>query len=55
MKAVAAMLAVAALAWCLAAPLLYFRGIVTMEDYKAQLLAASLAWFVFATVWATRR
>lgn len=55
MKALLAVLAGAALVWCLAAPLLYFRGTITMDAYKMHLLAASLAWFVFATLWTVRR
>ena len=55
MKPVLAVLAAAALAWCIVAPLLYFRGAVTVDTYKAQLLIASLAWFLFATLWTTRR
>lgn len=55
MKGLLAVLAALSLGWCLAAPLLYFHGTLTMEAYKSHLLAASVAWFVFATLWTTRR
>jgi hypothetical protein len=55
MKPILAVLSLASLGTCLAAPFLYFFGSLTMEAYKGLLLAASLTYFFFATLWATRR
>ncbi|HVP91647.1 MAG TPA: hypothetical protein VMS75_10585 [Terriglobales bacterium] len=40
------------LALCLAAPVLFFAGILPEADYKLALLLASLGWFFLATAWA---
>ena len=51
----ARLLAVLSLLACLSFPLLYFWGQITLETYKDLLAAASLAWFVFATIALGRR
>jgi len=43
------------LAVCLAVPFVYFTGAVDVDSYKNILLAASLGWFVFATMWISGR
>lgn len=40
---------------CLAAPLLFFLGILPEASYKLALLLASLGWFFLATSWASYR
>jgi len=40
---------------CLATPIIYFLGKISEENYKLIFLLASIAWFVFATLWATKR
>lgn len=55
MKEILAVLSMASLAMCLAAPFLYFYDAVTMDVYKTLLLGASVAYFLFATLWATRQ
>ncbi len=42
------------LAVCLAAPFLYLGRRIDESAYKTVLLAASVAWFVFATMWVSR-
>jgi len=49
------LLALVSLLACLAIPLLYFWGQVTLAAYKNLLSGASLAWFVFATLALNRR
>ena len=44
-----------ALIACLAIPPLFFAGRIDELSYKNWLAAASLAWFCFATMYATRR
>jgi len=39
----------------LAAPMLYFLGVVPESRFKLILLAASAGWFVFATLWSGAR
>jgi hypothetical protein len=41
-------LAVASLAACLAAPVLYFLGRITASTFKTAFLVASIGYFVFA-------
>lgn len=53
--AVARLLALLSLLACLAFPLLYFWGQLTTPAYKNLLAAASVAWFVFATMAVARR
>jgi hypothetical protein len=48
-------LALVSLAGCLAAPILHFLGKLSSDSYKLVFLAASVGWFVFATLWARRR
>lgn len=43
------------LAGCLAAPVLHFLGRLSTKNHKLIFLAASVAWFVFATLWTRRR
>jgi len=54
MKLVFKLLAFASLAVCLTAPFLHFRGDLTADGYKNIFLAGSLAWFIFAPLWAQR-
>jgi hypothetical protein len=51
----ALVLAIAALAACLLAPVAYFLGSLGEDAMKAVFLAASIAWFVSAGVWTTMR
>ena len=51
----ARLLALASLLACLAFPLMYFWGQVTLPACKNLLAGASLAWFVFATMALNRR
>jgi hypothetical protein len=39
----------------LAAPVLYFLGVVSEPRFKLMLLVGSAAWFVFATLWSGAR
>ena len=55
MKALSAVVAVASLVLCLAAPVLFFLGLFTEAGFKIALIPASLAWFFFATLWASAR
>jgi len=48
-------LSIISLAACLAAPVLHFLGKLSSESYKLVFLAASIGWFVFATLWARRK
>lgn len=43
------------LAVCLLAPLLFFLGKFTEENYKLVFLIASIAWFIFATLWSRKK
>lgn len=54
MTMVFAALSLLSLAACLAAPLLYFWGVVEMPAYKRLLDVSSVAYLAFATLWATR-
>ena len=43
------------LALCLAAPVLFFAGILPEASYKLALLLASLGWFFLATTWVSHK
>jgi hypothetical protein len=55
LRGIAAVVSVLSLGICLVAPLLYFWGSIGDSVYKQFLSAASVGWFVAATVWATRK
>jgi len=48
-------LAIICILLCLVSPLLHFFGKISMETYKWIFLFSSLGWFVFATLWASKR
>ena len=48
-------LSVVLLLACTATPFLFWQGRMSMEEYKTALALLSLAYFVVATVYATRR
>ena len=49
------LLALISLLACLVFPLMYFWGQISLPAYKNLLVAASLGWFVFATMAVARR
>ena len=49
------MLSLVSLAACLAAAVLYFYGRLSTQSFRFVFLLASIAWFVFATLWAKSR
>jgi hypothetical protein len=51
LKAILGFLSLATLAACLVLPVLHFQGRLDNQSYKNYLLAASVAWFVFAIPW----
>jgi|GEM_PF-1250170 len=51
-RVVYAVLALLSLALCLLFPIRLFLGDVTFVRYKFGLIFSSLAWLVFATLWA---
>jgi hypothetical protein len=55
MKIFLAFASILSLALCLAAPVLYFLGILSEPSFKLALLLASLGWFFLATNWAAYR
>jgi len=55
MKILLAVASLVSLALCLAAPILFFLGVLPEASYKLALLLASLGWFFLATSWASRR
>jgi hypothetical protein len=55
MKIVLGVLSAISLLVCTAVAFVYFRGSITMPEYKTILFIASIVYFVFATLWATRR
>ncbi len=55
MKKFFAAVALIGLALCLAAPILYFLGILSEAGFKLALVPASLTWFVFGALWAAAR
>ena len=54
-KSIAAVVALASLALCLAAPVWYFLGEYSLDSYKTIFLFASVIWFVSATLYDARR
>jgi hypothetical protein len=54
MKLLLAVMAGASLVTCAMVAFYYFWGLITMQQYKTILFAASILYFVFATLWATR-
>lgn len=48
-------LAIAALGTGLYSAIAFFLGALTEESYHQLLMAATLSWFVFATMWASRK
>jgi hypothetical protein len=55
MKMLLAVASLASLALCLAAPVLFFLGVLPEASFKLALLFASLGWFFLATSWASFR
>ncbi len=55
MKAIFGTLSVLSLALCLGAAIGHLWGQMSQEAYRSVFLAASLAWFVFAVLWAEYR
>jgi hypothetical protein len=55
MKSFYGIAALLSLAACLAAPVFYFLGTLAEAGFKLALVPASLAWFLFATLWASAR
>lgn len=49
------LLSLVSLAACLAAAVLYFYGRLPTQSFRLVFLLASIAWFVFATLWAKSR
>ena len=54
MKMIFGLLAGASLVTCTLVAFYYFWGSLTMSQYKTILFVASILYFVFATLWATR-
>ena len=54
MRLVLLLISLIALLGCLIAPVLFFNGMIGREAYRNGLAALSLAWFIFATLYATR-
>lgn len=54
MKAIAALISVLSLAVCIGAAIWWFLGRTSEDTYKVLFLVASIAYFVFATLWARR-
>jgi len=50
-----ALISLISLAFCVISPVLYFLGKFTEKNYKLDFLIASVAWFIFATLWASKR
>lgn len=48
-------LAVLNLGMCLASAVFYFLGRISPGTYRTTFLLSSVAWFVFATLWAAAR
>ena len=49
------LLAIASLFAGLTAAIAFFLGSLDQQQFRNTLLAATLGWFVFATVWASRK
>lgn len=54
-KTLYALLSIISLIPCLLSPAFYFLGKISEQRYKLIFLFASLAWFAFATFWASER
>jgi hypothetical protein len=54
MRYLAGIVSIACLAGCLVAPMMYFQGVLGEPAFKWVTALASMGWFVFATLWATR-
>jgi O-antigen ligase len=54
MKLLLGLLATVSLVACALVAFYYFWGSITMQQYKTILFAASILYFLFATLWATR-
>lgn len=50
-KMVCAVLSLVSLSACLLSSVLYFLGTLSAGSYKLILLAASIGWFIFASLW----
>jgi hypothetical protein len=48
-------LSLLSLAACLAAPVMHFLGKISADSYRVVFLAASVGWFIFATLWTRRK
>ncbi|MGZ4887171.1 MAG: hypothetical protein ACXVI6_03925 [Candidatus Aminicenantales bacterium] len=55
MKTLLAVSSLLSLLLCLAAPVLFFLGVLPEASYKLALFLASLGWFFLATSWASYR
>ena len=54
-KPIASIVALASLAACLVAPVMYFAGRVEIDSYQTVFLIASIAWFVAVAVYDRQR
>lgn len=54
-KTVLALFSLASLSVCLLSAVFYFLGRLSGKGFKLVFLAASVGWFVFATLWAKKR
>lgn len=52
---VCAVVSLVSLSACLLSSVLYFLGTLSAGSYKLILLAASIGWFFFASLWAKKR
>jgi hypothetical protein len=48
-----AVLSLTSLALCLVSPVLFFAGKINERTYRLAFLLTSIAWFVFAILWAS--
>jgi hypothetical protein len=48
-----AVLSLTSLALCLVSPVLFFAGKISERTYRPAFLLTSIAWFVFAILWAS--
>lgn len=55
MRYVFALVSIVSLVTCLVVPVIYFHGGVDEAAYKNTMTVASVGWFVFATLWATKK
>lgn len=47
-------LSMVSLALCLVFPIIHFLGRIEADRFKSGFLLASIAWFIFAPLWASR-